>query len=145
MTQLKAIKDKIAAWPTWAKVTGGILLFTVVNAILNPQPVVTEQQKAAIAQRDAAEEKERNMEKLQTQAVVYAHEWVKSNLNDPDSVEWQGTFIYPNMDVCVNFSAKNAFNGRVKGYAAIIDGNMTMNNAKVWNKRCGDSGAVRYY
>lgn len=149
MSHLKSIADQFGKWPLWAKIIVPLFLLGAINAIVNPQPQATPEQKAAQAAQDAAKEAAEKAERFQkdkeTTAVVIAHQAIESRLNDPDSVEWMGTFVYPNLDVCVNFSAKNGFNGRVKGFATVLDGNMTINNVKAWNKRCGDSGAVRYY
>lgn len=144
-TYLKSALTTASKWPTWKKWTYGFIAFAIINGIVNPAPKPTAEQIAAKAAQEVAREAESAQEKRENEAVFMAHQWVKENLNDPDSVEWKGTFVYKNLDVCVNFSAKNGFNGRVKGYAALIDGVMTMNNLKAWNKRCGDSGAVRYY
>ena len=149
MTYLKSISDTISTWPTWKKVAVGFIAFAIVNAIVNPAPKQTEAQKAAIAAQkateDAARDAERKQENSEHEAVALAHQWVEASLNDPGSVEWNGTRVYRNLDVCVEFSAKNGFNGRVKGFATVLDGNLTINNVKAWNKRCGDSGSVRYY
>jgi hypothetical protein len=145
MTYLKSISDTISTWPTWKKVTFGFFVFASIGAVVNPQPQATPEQKAARSAQDAAEAKEGAQKDLETRAVVYGHSWLKESLNDPDSVEWLGTRVYRNLDICIEFSAKNQMGGRVKGFAAIVGGNLTINNVKAWDKRCGDSGSVRYY
>lgn len=145
MTALKSTFETVKKWPTWVKITAAVFAFGAFNAIVNPKPMMTSEQKAAYAEQEKAKDAERSRAKLETETVFAAHQWLKENLNDPDSVEWLGTFIYPNMDICINFSANNAMGGRVKGYAAVIGGKLTINDVKAWNKRCGDGGAVRYY
>jgi len=145
MTYLKTITTTIAGWSTRKKWIVGFIVCATINAIVNPPPVPTPEQKAAKAAQAAADDAEKRQEDMENQAVFGAHQWLKESLNDPDSVEWKGTRIYKNLDICIEFSAKNAMGGRIKGFATVIGAELKINDLKAWNKRCGDGGSVRYY
>jgi hypothetical protein len=74
--------------------------------------------------------------------VALVHQMIESRVN---GASWQGTYVFDNLDVCVDFKAKNAYGQPVKAFATFIDGKFKMNSLKAWNARCGDRGAVRYY
>jgi hypothetical protein len=145
MSIIKTIATKVDSWPTWGQILFAFMLVAVVNAIVNPLPKETQEQKTAKAEKSAAYDAQKRQEDAENNAVTLAHQWLKENLNDPDSVEWKGTRVYKNLDICIEFSAKNAMGGRIKGFATVIGAELKINNLKAWNKRCGDGGSVRYY
>jgi len=99
MTYLKTITTTIAGWSTRKKWIAGFIVCATINAIVNPPPVPTPEQKAAKAAQAAADDAEKRQEDMENQAVFGAHQWLKESLNDRDSVEWKGTRIYMNWDI----------------------------------------------
>jgi hypothetical protein len=67
---------------------------------------------------------------------------IKNSLRDPDSVQWRYVQASPDGFVCYDYTATNAFGGRVRAAAVITkDGHMlgdSNSTRATYNKHCGD-------
>jgi len=69
-THLKSAVEYAKKWPRWKKWTYGFIAFAIINAIVNPQPQATPEQKAAQAAQDATKEAAEKAERFQNSVAV---------------------------------------------------------------------------
>lgn len=111
---------------------GSMTVDHAATATPTPAPMTAEQKAAA----DKASEKE----KVVRGQVIVILAAIGQSARDPDSIEYRNIMAMDNGGVCVEYTATNAFNARVRGFATLPPKSTRVyfdNAGGMFNKFCG--------
>lgn len=96
------------------------------------------------ARQNKEKEEQKKLQEKRASSAYQSLQVVKSSLNDPDSLRINSIGVNEIATiVCVDYRAKNAYGGYIRGTATFIKGKASQ-SAEVWNANCTGTGKGFY-